>query len=452
MKVAWSIALAVVAVSLATSRAARADPPPDRVSYLDNGTIRLGVDLDLGGSITYLARSNGGENIVNSFDRGREIQLSFYSGPTPFVVGDKRPKPEWAGLGWNPIQSGDCFGNRSKVVDFRNDRTTIYVKCIPMQWPLRDVPGECTFESWVTLEGPTVQVRSRINNARADHTQFEARDQELPAIYTNGPLYRAMAYVGDQPFTRAPLSRLQRTADEVRRAPSFPWTRRSDVTESWAALVDDKDWGLGVWQPGTCSFLAGFAGRPGAGGPHDAPTGYIAPARREVLDWNAAYAFRYVLIVGSLTEIRDYVYAHAARPAVPAYRFEHDRQHWYYHDAGDTGWPIAGELNVVARDAHAQLVGPDDFWLAGDAGRLTMDAAFTGRGRAARVRWKRRDDDRYSDANSVPLDVTADGVYRPYAVALGAQPGYRGTITGLRVDFAATAGDGMRVRSIVLTR
>src|SRR4051794_11278549 len=44
-----------------------------RMSYLDNGTIRIGVDLDLGGSITHLSRSGGGENLINSHDLGRQI-------------------------------------------------------------------------------------------------------------------------------------------------------------------------------------------------------------------------------------------------------------------------------------------------------------------------------------------------------------------------------------------
>jgi hypothetical protein len=57
----------------------------ENISYLDNGILRLGVDLNLGGSITYLAESSDGVNMINSHDWGRQIQMSFYSGPQPFT-------------------------------------------------------------------------------------------------------------------------------------------------------------------------------------------------------------------------------------------------------------------------------------------------------------------------------------------------------------------------------
>src|SRR5438105_12925530 len=67
-----------------------------RMSFLDNGVVRLGVDLNLGGSITWLSRSGSDHNMVNSHDLGRQIQMSYYSGRVPYVVGDKQPKPNWA--------------------------------------------------------------------------------------------------------------------------------------------------------------------------------------------------------------------------------------------------------------------------------------------------------------------------------------------------------------------
>ncbi|NCA80572.1 MAG: hypothetical protein EOM76_10385, partial [Sphingobacteriia bacterium] len=98
----------------------------------------------------------------------------------------------WEKLGWNPIQSGDCFNFKSKILEHTNDGTTLYVKCVPMQWPLKNVPGECTFECRFKLDGRAVIVESRLNNNRLDKTQYAARDQELPAVYTNGDYHRLM--------------------------------------------------------------------------------------------------------------------------------------------------------------------------------------------------------------------------------------------------------------------
>ena len=181
------------------------------MSYVDNGTIRVGINLEIGWAITYVSPvspSDSAENIINSHDWGRQVQMSFYSGPTPFVPNGKEPSPTWRFLGWNPIQAGDCYGHGSKVIAHENDGKTLYVKCIPMQWPLNNEPGECTFETWISLEANAVRVRSQINNARADKTQYPARGQELPAVYTNGNYYRLFTYAGNVPFTGGELRQI----------------------------------------------------------------------------------------------------------------------------------------------------------------------------------------------------------------------------------------------------
>ncbi len=428
-----------VCVLAATTRCAGQE---DRVSYIDNGTIRLGVNLDLGGAITYLARSDGGENIVNSADWGRQIQLSFYSGPNPFTPNGKKPADVWAGLGWNPIQSGDCFGNRSKVIDTSNDGKTLYVKCVPMQWPLNNEPGECTFECWITLEGNTAHVRARLVNHRSDKTQYQGRGQELPAIYTNGPWYKLITYTGDQPFTGGELTL---------RPTTMPWTAWQ-ATENWSALVNEAGQGLGVWEPGLYQFIGGFAGTPGKGGPKDGPTGYIAPLFTEILDHNIEYEFNYVLIVGSIEDIRGYVYKHAERPKPPRWVFEKDRQHWVYGNVVDTGWPIAGELKVLVEGGDPQMHAPQSFWLAKDAPKLYIEAAYNTTDTHAQVFWARTDAPDLNEAKSINFDVVADGKYRTYEVDLAKSPEYKGTITGLRFDPVQVGkpGEFVRVKSISL--
>ncbi|HEX4613380.1 MAG TPA: hypothetical protein VH092_34665 [Urbifossiella sp.] len=50
------------------SIAARKAAHRPRMSYLDNGTVKIGVDLGLGGAITYLSKSRTDANVVNSWD------------------------------------------------------------------------------------------------------------------------------------------------------------------------------------------------------------------------------------------------------------------------------------------------------------------------------------------------------------------------------------------------
>lgn len=422
------------------------------MSYLDNGVIRIGVNLEAGGAIAYLSKSGDDTNLVNNWDWGRQVQMSHYSGPVPFRVPGKEPDPRWVGLGWNPVQAGDHFRNPSKILAHENDGRSIRVKCIPMQYALDNVPAECTFECRITLEGNAAQVTSRMVVDRPDKTQYPARSQELPAVYTIGTLHRLMTYTGDRPFTGDALTQIIKSEEEKRKG-GWPWVRYQ-ATESWAALVNDEDWGVGVWHPGCTSFVGGFHGRPGEGGTHDDPTGYISPVRNAIIDHNIAYEYRYVLIVGTLRQIREYVYEKAQRPAPPTYRFKDDRQHWYYHHATDTGWPIKGELHVLLNGQHPQLIGPSCIWTASTAPKVWIEAACRTDRPQARLFWRRHDDDRFTAEKSIGFALKPDGEFHRYEIDLSASPEYRGAITGLRFD-PVSAGDAkswIKVRSISFTR
>ena len=89
--------------------------------FIDNGVIRVGVDMDRGGVIGYLAPSDERlGNVINEHDMGREVQLSFYAGPAFYNPEDKCDKlfmgQEWP---WNPIGAGDIKGNHGKTKDIK---------------------------------------------------------------------------------------------------------------------------------------------------------------------------------------------------------------------------------------------------------------------------------------------------------------------------------------------
>jgi hypothetical protein len=432
--------LTVAGSALAAPDAAKSVPAKPEMTYLDNGQIRIGFDLSMGGAITYLSKSGSDANIVNSDDLGREIQMSFYSGPVPYVPTGATVSANWKGLGWNPIQCGDFYGHRSQVTQSRNDGKTITLTCIPMQWPLDNVPGKCVFESKITLDGDAALVTGRLINNRDDKTEYPARGQELPAVYTNGPWDKIITYTGDQPYT----------GDAVRTLPSqFPW-QGVEATENWVALVNDAGTGVGVWEPDVYHFSTGFFGTPGAGGPSDSPTGYIAPNDTEILDHNIDYSFHYDLIVGNVDAIRKYVYAHAEKPSPPQYRFDRDRQHWIYANATDTGWPIRGALHVNLDGKDPQMIGPPAFWQAADAPTLRIDAAFHTTSSMAQVFWSRADSPGFSQEKSLQFPIQPDGREHVYVVPLASSPEYHGAITGLRLDPEDTghAGDTVTVKSI----
>lgn len=356
-------------LGLALILALAAPASAERMSFLDNGSIRIGVNLDLGGTITYLSDSKTGENVINSHDLGRQVQQSYYSGPHPFG----KAHPGWKDWPWNPIGSGDVYGHPSRAVEHSNDGRTLNVKTVPMQWALDNVPGDCTFETRIALEGRAAHVRCRLGNHRLDTTQYPAMDQELPAVYTIGKLHRLFTYDGPDPFTGKGLTRIENAGP--------PWSHWK-ATENWAALVDDDGRGLGVVHPGVYSFIGGFHGQPGRGGPKDDPTGYIAPVRKEILDHNIVYEYEYDLVLDTLDAIRAYAVAHRPLDTRPDDRFSKDRQHWIYVNASDAGFPIEGHLRIRPGRKDPQMIGPERHWPASAVPRLFIRAAYARPARA----------------------------------------------------------------------
>ena len=405
----------------------------ERLSRLDNGTIQIGVDLDLGGAITHLSASPDGENLINSHDLGRQIQQSYYSGPQPFGAAH----PNWKNWPWNPIGSGDVYGHPSQTLEHSNDGKTLYVKTRPMQWALNNVPGDCAFETWIALKGNAALVRCRLNNKREDKTQYPARDQELPAVYTIGKLHRLFTHDGPRPFTGGELRQIANDGP-----PWASWT----ATENWAALVNDDGWGVGVVHPGVYSFIGGFHGKPGQGGPKDNPTGYIAPVRREILDHDIVYEYGYVLVLGTLNEIRAEAAAQRVLDGRPDHLFTQDRQHWTYVRATDAGFPPGDGLHVRPTGDNPQLIGPEQWWEAGSAPKLFIRAAYRAKPGKAAVYWRAAEEPGFSDERRVEFAIQPDGEPRVYEIDLASHPEYRGTITGLRLDPFGSKGEGDETR------
>ncbi len=417
-----------------------------RMSYIENGNIRLGIDLNLGGAITYLAPATNYElNAINSSDWGRQVQLSYYSGPVPYHPPGIAMNQSWHFIGWNPIQSGDCYGFESQVLQHTNTGKLLYTKLIPMHWPLKNFPGECECEVWLELDGPVVKARCRLTNQRPDQTQYRARTQELPAVYVNAPFYRLLTYRGDKPFTGDALAEITNRLDLEKHWAQ--WT----ATERWAAQVNDAGWGLGVWNPDALVFSGGFFGKSGVGGPQDSPTGYIAPNRPDILDHNIVYDYHYELILGTVAEIRAEAYRRAVQTGSLTYRFERDRQGWYYADATDTGWPIRGEISIHPAGPRPQIFSPDFFIRAAAAPQVTLEAAFSKDCTNATVLWRRLGEKDFVKTHARDFAVVSDGQFHAYQINLAASTEYGGVITQLRFDvWLAGKPAQMRLKSVSL--
>lgn len=441
----------------------------DDVRYLETERIRLGVDTTLGGAVTFLEdRKAGGGNMINSHDWGRQIQMSYYSGPVPYI-GPKGEKPHehWAKLGWNPIQSGSVGSVKSKLLSVEQpDARSLRVRCTPMQWPHFDVPGDCTFEATYRLvEENVVEMSARILNQRTDKTPYAARRQEMPALYTNGPWYRLVAVQGAMGADVATL---------VAKDDGKGWQWLSFYApEQWAALVNEAGNGVGLYQPDTARFSGGFHGgdaKKGGGGERDMQTGYISPVADMVLDADIDWTYRTWIVVGSVDEIRAFAVRTHRELRRLSWGFEQDRAGWFYRgSAQDTGWPVRDDLKIrFAAAPRGDVVSPEFFWQAGEAPEVEIEAAFAKQEGVANLKaeiiitpvgpkegWVEAawggEARPPPPALHVPLTVQADGEMRVYRARLQGHPDYKGPMRRLMLRLPAVDGR-VRVKRISLTR
>lgn len=475
------------AAFLCAAEPAAYDYGDEPMRYLKNDRVTLGIDLSIGGAVTWLSdEANGGENMINSVDWGRQIQLSYYSGPVPYIgPNGEEPHKEWRNLGWNPIQSGDCGGFRSKVTAFKQiGKNKMAVQTIPMLWPNENIPAECVFECVYTLMPNGFVLDATIKNARSDTRQYPAMRQEIPAIYTNGPWYKLVSYLGDEPFQKKPVTVLVDRNDEK----GWPWINYY-APEHWTALVDDNGMGLGVYQPEATRISGGFFGGDalkGVGGPKDPQTGYIAPLSQMILDHNIKRTYRAYFIVGSIDEIRSRVYKLAKKgmPNLPVWKFDGDRHNWTYEgSARDGGYPIDGCLDI-SFDASPQggIDGPETFWVAEKTPILEIDAALLLDGASAGeeellsanfapvsphdmvddIKWPlnpQQEKEKAEKAEKYPVlpgftaqvPIAADGTRGVWSVDLRQYEQYTGAMKTFTVGFPARRGNikiyGIRLRA-----
>lgn len=459
------------------SETAAVDFGDEPMRYLENDRLKIGINLGAGGAVTYLEdKEHQSGNMINSFDWGRQIQQSYYSGPIPFIgPNGEEPVKRWAGLGWNPIQAGGFGGIASKVIEFERGKDFLRVRCIPMQWPHVNLPGDCEFEATYRLSGGNaVLLEARIINARSDKTQYPARNQEMPALYTNGSWYRLITYLGEAPFSGEPVTSVVGKND----GKGWPWSKFY-APEHWAALVNEQGFGVGLYQPDTVRMLGGFAGgdaKKGSGGPKDSPTGYIAPVAKRILDHNIDWTYRTWILVGSVDEIRDFS-QRQPRPAL-CWNFDDSRCGWIYQHASDSGWPVHDGLKITfGRKPRAAMVSNEIFWNARDAATLEIEAAFgcvtNHTVLSAQVviqpfgaedttdfplwidpKLKVATEEKHKQFPPVspiriPFNVTADGEMRVYRVPLESHSAYTGAMKQLRIVFPAVDG-AVCIRRIAL--
>jgi len=251
--------------------------------FLENGKIKIGVDLSSGGSIFWFSELPADRNLMNHADRGRFIQQSYY-GKKDGSLWVEKP---WR---WNPVQGGDYKGKPAKLLEVKEIDGTLYVHSVPVNWAGGQDLDECRMEEWISLSDNIANIRFRFTYKGTDvHPEAP---QELPAVFVDFALTDLVYYKGDRPWTGDALSKDR---------PGWPNEGRK-TSEHWAGFVGGDGRGVGVLFPGTEKITT--YRYPGPAGPKGGGCSYFAPVRTMSIKPGFVFDYKVHLTIGTAEEMR----------------------------------------------------------------------------------------------------------------------------------------------------
>lgn len=254
--------------------------------YIDNGTIRLGVDISAGGCIFYFAESDKKRNLLNHFDKGRFIQQSYYG---------KEDGSDWNGTPWrwNPIQGGGYKGEAAKILKQKISKDHLYISSRPKHWATGDDVEEATMEERISLNGKVAHIQYTFTYTGT--ITHPAVPQELPAVFVDAALKNLVFYDGDTPWSNKELRSV---------VPGWP-NEGQRTTEHWAAYIDDSGWGVGVYTPGTEELTTYRYEGDGMQGATGSSCSYFAPIRIFSVEPGMVFKYDIYITIGQIDEIRE---------------------------------------------------------------------------------------------------------------------------------------------------
>jgi hypothetical protein len=263
---------------------------------LENGTIRVGIDRQKGGAITWLSWKDYPQNAVNHHDPGRLIQQSYYAGKSLDRTAEGQSKA-WSPWTWNPIQGGGV-ASWARVTELKRlDGPQLYCETIPKLWDMPNAEAQALMRQWTGFESNLtgmVVVRSEFISQREPNDRWGAavlRPQEVPACYFTRNFSVVKSYLGGGKWR------------EETQPPGPPWGTATPPRKAMA-LFNPQGQGIAVFSPAaTQPWNFG----PHAGGSSDDPAAgpcmHVAPIDRASLGPKSVYRYRYWLIVGTEAQL-----------------------------------------------------------------------------------------------------------------------------------------------------
>jgi hypothetical protein len=264
---------------------------PDYV--ISNGRWRVGLSTEWGGAITLLQSVDGDNWVDNGLpDPGRSIQLSMYQSAEPHTNAWPCAGGTW---GYNPVQAGTmsvgtCQPMYSTAAVLSSSNAEVTTRTYwPWNWNARLGKSNLVIDQKVSFQS------GYLNVVRIDYTvyNFEAFTvsgaQEAPvAVFTNALPFRS-AYVGDRPWTNAPLT----VASDGRAAAAEEWVAATTVEPN-----DPTAAGVALYAPDM----------PAGSAMHTCCSSTLQAFRDLTIAPGATASFTAYLVLGNIGAIRHAIY------------------------------------------------------------------------------------------------------------------------------------------------
>ena len=256
---------------------------------LDNGTVRIGVDRSRGACIGFFGESKTKRNLLNHYDEGRFVQQSYYG---------QADGSSWNGKPWtyNPIQGGSWQHIPAKVREFEKSDVQLYAKIEPRHWASGNLCPEMVMEESISLTGAVAKITFKMTYSGED--QGSPHHQELPAVFIDGAL-KNFFYEKAGTLTNEAPRILGENGKKGKEG-----LGQGASSSSWVAYLDDDNWGVGIYTPGTTDFTVYRALGDGTTGPNGSACSYVAPLRTFSLTAGLVVEYDVYLTIGTLDEIQ----------------------------------------------------------------------------------------------------------------------------------------------------